>query len=150
VLALAGCGSATRLPPPAGPAHASAVVAPGVRAVVDGRARTLSIRSGSTTLASAPAGVGPARVACASARLCYVTDRRGDALLVFAVGDGGRSLHLTRRVYLPGGPDAIAVDTARHRLEVTTDRTHRLALLPAHGRPHVLAWRATRTTTATP
>ncbi len=112
--------------------------------------RTLSIRAGNATLASAPAGVGPARVACASARLCYVTDQRGDALLVFAVGDGGRSLRLTRRVYLPGGPDAIAVDAARHRLRVTTDRTHRLALLPAHGRPHVLAWLATRTTTATP
>jgi hypothetical protein len=146
---LAGCGSATRLPPPAGPAHATAPLAPGLRAVVDGRARTLSIRAGSATLASAPAGVGPAHVACASARLCYVTDLRGDALLVFAVADGGRSLHLTRRVYLPGGPDAIAVDAARHRLEVTT-HAHRLAVLPAHGRPHVLAWRATRTSTATP
>ena len=114
-------------------------------AAVDGRARTLTISNARTreALASAPAGVGPTHVACVGAARCYVADTRGDALLVFLVGDGGRALRLTRRVYLPGGPYGIAVDGARHRLWVTTPQSNHLALLPAHGRPHVLARFAT-------
>lgn len=162
-----GCGSRTaaELPPPAQAPRAPAVTAApagtlvrartigerdatagtSLLATVDGRARTLTIRDARThaALASAPAGVGPTHVACASAALCYVADTRGDALLVFAVADGGRALRLTRRVYLPGGPYGIAVDAARHRLWVTTPRSNHLALLPAHGRPHVLARFAT-------
>jgi DNA-binding beta-propeller fold protein YncE len=112
---------------------------------VDGRARTLVVRDARTGArrASAPAGVGPTHVACATATRCYVVDTRGDGLLVFAVGPGGRSLRLTRRVFLPGGPFGLAIDPERHRLWVTTPATNRLALLPAHGRPHVLAWFAT-------
>jgi DNA-binding beta-propeller fold protein YncE len=120
---------------------ASAPLGTALRATVDPRARTLTVRAarGGTKLASAPAGVGPTHVACAGTTRCYVADSRGDALLVFAIGDGGRALRLTRRVYLPGGPYGIAVDPARHRLWVTTPQSNHLALLPAHGRPHVLA-----------
>jgi DNA-binding beta-propeller fold protein YncE len=171
VLLAAGCGSQTvaQLPPPATAPAAPALRAapagtvgrlPGAAAVagdsatlaggalvasVDGRARTLTIRDARTgaPLTSAPAGVGPTHVACAGAARCYVTDTGGDALLVFAAGDGGRALRLTRRVYLPGGPYGIAVDPRRHRLWVTTPATNHLALLPAHGRPHVLARFAT-------
>jgi hypothetical protein len=130
-----------RLPAPAGPPATSASLAGGrLLAVVDGRARTLTIRDARTraSLASAPAGVGPTHVGCIGAARCYVTDTRGDALLVFLVGDDGKALRLTRRVYLPGGPSAITVDAARRRLSVTLPRSHRVALLPAHGRPHVL------------
>jgi hypothetical protein len=145
-LVAAGCGSATvaQLPAPAGPAGTTPLASGRLVATVDGRARTLTIGDARThaALASAPAGVGPTGVGCAGATLCYVADTRGDALLVFRVGDGGRALRLTRRVYLPGGPEAVTVDPARHQLRVTTRRPHRLALLPAHGRPHVLAWRA--------
>jgi DNA-binding beta-propeller fold protein YncE len=169
-LLAAGCGSQTELPAPAKAPRSPAVDAPpagtivrvgaetaagptapttlaGGRlvAAVDGRARTLTIRDARTrvALASAPAGVGPTHVACVGAARCYVADTRGDALLVFVVGDGGRTLRLTRRVYLPGGPYGIAVDAARHRLWVTTPQSNHLALLPAHGRPHVLARFAT-------
>ena len=89
-------------------------------------------------LATASAGVGPTHVACAGTTRCYVVDTRGDALLVFAIADQGHQLRLTRRVYLPGGPYGIALDPARHRLWVTTPASNHLALLPAHGRPHVL------------
>jgi DNA-binding beta-propeller fold protein YncE len=121
---------------------ATAPLGPGLVATVDGRARTLTVRDARTggALASAAAGVGPTHVACAGTARCYVADTRGDALLVFAVGAGGRSLRLTRRVYLPGGPYGIAVDARRHRLWVTAPRGDHLALLPAHGRPHVLTW----------
>jgi DNA-binding beta-propeller fold protein YncE len=114
-------------------------------AVVDDRARTLTIRDARTrhVLSSAPAGVGPTHVACAGSARCYVADTRGDALLVFAIGDDGRALRLTRRVYLPGGPYGIAVDARRHRLWITAPGRNELALLPAHGRPHVLARFAT-------
>jgi hypothetical protein len=140
----AGCGSrsAAELPAPAGPPTASASLAGGrYLATVDGRARTLTIRDARThaALASAPAGVGPTHVGCIGAARCYVTDTRGDALLVFLVGDDGRALRLTRRVYLPGGPYAITVDAARRRLRVTLPQSRRVAVLPAHGRPHVLA-----------
>jgi hypothetical protein len=130
------------LPAPAGPPAASASLAGGrYLATVDGRARTLTIRNARTrdALASAPAGVGPTHVACIGAARCYVTDTRGDALLVFLVADGGKAVRLTRRVYLPGGPYGITVDAARRRLRVTLPRSHRVALLPAHGRPHQLA-----------
>jgi hypothetical protein len=146
LLAVAGCGSApvARLPAPAGPAGTAPLATGDLVATVDGRARTLTIRDGRTraALASAPAGVGPTAVGCVGATLCFVADTRGDALLVFHVGDDGRALRLARRVFLPGGPEAIAVDAAHRRLRVTTRRPHRLALLPAHGRPHVLSWRA--------
>jgi DNA-binding beta-propeller fold protein YncE len=169
-LIAAGCGSRTtaQLPPPAGPPDSPPAAAPpagtlqparagdtaavpailaGGRlvAVVDGRARTLTIRAARSgaVLGSAPAGVGPTHVACVGAARCYVTDTRGDGLLVFVVGEGGRTLRLTRRVFLPGGPYGIAVDAARRRLWVTAPGGNHLALLPAHGRPHVLAWFAT-------
>jgi DNA-binding beta-propeller fold protein YncE len=55
-------------------------------------------------------------------------------------GDG---LELTRRLYLPGGPYGIAVDHGRGRLWVTLPGRNEVVELPAHGRPHVIARRAT-------
>jgi hypothetical protein len=141
LLALAGCGSQTANPPPAEPPRSPPLTAApageilaGVtrpvpaartRAAVDRRARELVLGS-----ARAPAGVGPTNVACAA--WCYVTDTRGDALLVF------RRLELVRRLYLAGGPYGIAVDRRRRLLYVTLPARNELVQLPAHGRPHVL------------
>jgi hypothetical protein len=140
---LAGCGSlgVEELPPPAGPDRSSPVPALGgaLTADVDGRARALELYDATTRrlVGRAPAGVGPTHVACQQCGAwCWVVDTRGDALLVFKVRRGADP-ELTRRLYLPGGPDAISVDRRRGRLRV------RLAAggtveLPAHGRPYVI------------
>jgi DNA-binding beta-propeller fold protein YncE len=167
-VAAAGCGSETvgQLPPAAGPARAPALAAPPAGrvvaaaraphrlavaatappaertssgralAVLSPRARVLQLddpRTGRRT-ARAAAGVGPAQVAAAGDRL-YVTDTRGGALLVFTTRP---QLELIRRVYLPGGPYAIALDPARHRLWVTLTARNEVVGLSADGRPRAL------------
>jgi hypothetical protein len=138
-LVLAGCGSATvsQLPPAAGPARDEASLADGRRVALLGRERVVELlgaRSG-RRVASAPAGIGPTHVACLDRGWCYVTDTRGDALLVYRVGAG---IELRRRYRLAGGPEAIAVDHRRRRLLVTLAAGGRRVELAAHGRPHVL------------
>ena len=82
--------------------------------------------------AGAPdAGVGPTR-ALSDGRWLWVLDTRGDALLVYRVRP---ALELARRVYLPGGPVALALDPVKHRLWVTLAETNEVVELPAHGRP---------------
>jgi len=151
VLALAGCGSARvdQLPLPVGPARDVAPLTRGRSVVLLGRARELELRDArGRILGRAPAGVGPTQLACldrgATPAWCYVTDTRGDALLVFAVRAG---IEPRRRLYLPGGPEAISFDHARRHLLVTL-RTREVVELPAHGRPHVLRRRAPRLRTA--
>lgn len=95
-------------------------------------ARTLERR------ASVPAGVGPTHVVCAPSGPCFVADTDGDALLVLRVGADGRSLRLSRRVYLDGAPYGIAIDPERGRLWVTLTARNELVELGAHGRPHIL------------
>lgn len=142
---LAACGSAAPadLPPAAGPPREVAPLSGGRTAVLLGRERILELRDArGRLLGSAPAGVGPTGVACldrgAPTSWCYVTDTRGNALLVFAVGAG---VQPRRRLYLPGGPTGVSVDHARRRLFVTVRAGHELVELPAHGRPHVLRTR---------
>jgi DNA-binding beta-propeller fold protein YncE len=102
-------------------------------------ARTLTITDRSGRIVnSKPAGVGPTHVACAANGPCFVVDTGGDALLVFRVGAGGRTLRLTRRVYVAGTPYAIAIDGVRHRLWVTLTARNEVVELPSHGRPHIL------------
>jgi hypothetical protein len=141
MLVLAGCGSARvdQLPAPVGPAREVAPLTGGRSVVLLGRARVLELRDArGRLLGRAPAGVGPTHVACldrgAAPAWCYVTDTRGDALLVFAVRDG---IAPRRRLYVAGGPDGVRLDHARRRLLVTL-RSHEVVELPAHGRPHVL------------
>jgi hypothetical protein len=134
-IVLAGCGSATvgELPPAAGPARKVAALADGRRVELLGRAREVELldRAG-RRVGRAPAGIGPTDVACLRHRWCYVTDERGDALLVYTVGDG---IELTRRYRLAGGPREVAV--RRQRLLVTIATGRRVELI-AHGRPHRL------------
>jgi hypothetical protein len=144
---LAGCGSARvqQLPPPVGRARDVAPLTGGRSVVLLGRARVLELRDGrGRLLGRAPAGVGPTDLACADHGVapawCYVTDTRGNALLVFAVGT---RIEPRRRLYLPGGPDGVTLDHGRRRLLVTL-KTHEVVELPAHGRPHVLRRRPPR------
>jgi DNA-binding beta-propeller fold protein YncE len=108
-------------------------------AVVSVRERRLELYDAHTLrrIGSAPAGVGPTHVACVSPTgPCYVLDTRGGAILVYSLS--GHHLEPTRRLYLPGGPYGVAIDTTRHRLWVTLPALNELVELPAHGRPHVL------------
>jgi len=100
------------------------------------RERRVELRDGRTAelIASADAGVGPTR-AVANDRWLWVVDTRGDALLVFRTRP---ELELVRRVFLPGGPYAIALDAQKLRLWVTLTATNEVAELPAHGRPREL------------
>jgi hypothetical protein len=139
---LLGCGSAGvgQLPPAVGAPREVAALADGRTVVLLGRERVLELHDAhGRRLGRAPAGVGPTHVACldrAAARAwCYVTDTRGDALLVFAVGAG---IEPQRRYYLPGGPDRVSLDHSRRRLLVTLRAGREVLELPAHGRPHVL------------
>ena len=140
--ALAGCGSAPvdRLPPAAGPAREVAGLTRGRSVLLLGHERVVELRDAhGRRLGRAPAGVGPTHVACvdhgAPTSWCYVTDTRGDALLVFAVG---ARIEPRRRLYLPGGPDGVSLDHSRRRLLVTLLKGREVVELPAHGRPHVL------------
>jgi len=157
--ALAGCGSqpVAELPPPAGPAASPPLTAtPAGRVVrrargfrfprrparatsaggrlvaaVAGRARRLELYDARRRrrVASAPAGVGPTTVVAADGRF-YVADTRQGALLIF---DRRPRFELQRRVYLPGGPYALAVDPARRRLWVTLTARNELVRLTADG-----------------
>jgi hypothetical protein len=158
-LLLAGCGSASvaELPPPAEPARAPALDEPPAgrvlpieraarpRSVADAgdaiavlsvRARVLELYDARTLrrVGRAPAGIGPTQVVAAGDRL-YVVDTDGGALLVY---EQEPALELVRRVYLPGSPYGIALDTMRRRLWVTLTARNELVELPAHGRPHPL------------
>jgi hypothetical protein len=152
--ALAGCGSAAveRLPPAAGPPRDHATLTGGRTVTLLGRERVLELRDArGRSLGRAPAGVGPTHVACVDHRApiswCYVTDTRGDALLVFAVG---ARIEPRRRLYLPGGPDGVSLDHSRRRLLVTLRKGREVVEMPAHGRPHVLRRRAPMPGTALP
>ena len=161
----AGCGSAgtSELPPAAGPpvsppvsvapagqvsdgalplglgpvgARRTAVEGGARQAVVDGRAREVELRETGATeaLGRVDAGVGPTR-ALSDGRWLWLLDTRGDAMLVYRVRP---QLELVRRVYLPGGPVALALDPVGHRLWVTLAKRNEVVEFPAHGRPSEL------------
>lgn len=161
----AGCGSASvaELPPPAQPrASPPLAVAPAGRvvegarlpgaassrpdvvpvdegakaAVIRGREREVVLvdRRTRKRLGRADAGVGPTR-GVADDRWLWVADTQGDALLVFRTRP---ELELVRRVFLPGGPYAIALDEEKLRLWVTLTGRNEVVELPAHGRPSEL------------
>ncbi len=108
----------------------------GRTALVLGRERVVELRDDRTgaTLGRAGAGVGPTR-GVSKERWLWVADTEGDALLVFRVRP---KLELVRRVFLAGGPYAIAIDEEKARLWVTLTGSNEVVELPAHGRPSEL------------
>jgi len=124
---------------PTAPVPVAVVPAAGGRrlVVLAGRARVVELRDGTTgrLLDRKDAGLGPARMALRG-RWLWVTDTRGNALLVYRVLED--RLELARRAHLPGGPFAITVDVDRYRLRVALTEANAVAELPAHGRPRVL------------
>ncbi|HYF26183.1 MAG TPA: hypothetical protein VD931_10635, partial [Baekduia sp.] len=64
----------------------------------------------------------------------YVVDAVGEGLLVVQTRPAPR---VTRRVALPGGPYAAAVEPDRHDLYVTLTARNEVVRLPAHSRPFV-------------
>jgi hypothetical protein len=132
---LAGCGSATvgELPPADGPARKAVTLADGRRVELLGRERVVELLDhAGRRVGRAPAGIGPTDLTCLRRRWCYVTDTRGDALLVYAVGD---RIELTRRYRVAGGPRELAVRGQRLLVTLATGRRVQLV---AHGRPHRL------------
>jgi hypothetical protein len=133
LLAFAGC--AAEQPPAAAPPGPPARVDHGrAFAVLHARARTLDVYDATTRqrLGSAPAGIGPARLAADGANLLYVTDRVGQAVLVFHLRP---RFELIRRVPLRGSPYAISFDRARGSLWITLPETHRVLEYAAGARP---------------
>jgi DNA-binding beta-propeller fold protein YncE len=106
-------------------------------AVVSVRERELELYDARTLrrIDRAPAGVGPTHGVCLKHGFCLVLDTRGGAVLVFALRP---HLELVRRLYLPGGPYGVALDSARRRVWVTLPALNQVVELPAHRRPHVL------------
>ena len=166
--ALAGCGSAplAENPPPAGPPvspplHArpdgrlvAASALPDLpragtettaergatRVVLRPRERVLELYDGAQRIASAPAGVGPARVVSDDGNYVFVADTAGGAVLVFRVRP---ELALVRRYALPDGPYGMAIDNRRHRMFVTQVGRNRLWVLNVGARLTRLGLHAT-------
>jgi hypothetical protein len=101
-------------------------------AVLCGRERVLEIYDARTLkrLGRTGAGIGPVDVTTDGAQLAYVTDVKGDALLVFHLRP---RFQLIRRVHVIGGPYAIRFDKAR--LSITLSKTGRTVEYVASSRP---------------
>ena len=83
-------------------------------------------------LGKAGAGIGPTGLATDGVELLWVTDVKGNALLVFHLRP---RFELIRRVHQSGGPYAIAFDRERRGLWITVARTNQLVHYAAGSRP---------------
>jgi hypothetical protein len=103
-------------------------------AVLTGRERTLEIYDARTLkrIGKTGAGIGPTGLATDNVELLWVTDVKGDALLVFHLRP---RFELIRRVHQIGGPYAIASDRERWGLWITLARTNQLVNYSAGSRP---------------
>ena len=103
-------------------------------AVLTGRERTLEIYDARTLerVGKTGAGIGPTGLATDGVELLWVTDVKGDALLVFHLRP---RFELIRRVHQIGGPYAIAFDRERRGLWITVARTNQLVHYAAGSRP---------------
>jgi hypothetical protein len=108
-------------------------------AVLTGRERTLEIYDAETLerVGRTGAGIGPTALATDGVELLWVTDVKGDALLVFHLRP---RFELIRRVHQSGGPYAIAYDRERWGLWIALARTNQLVHYSAGSRP---VWRET-------
>jgi hypothetical protein len=103
-------------------------------AVLCGRERTLEVYDARTLkrLGSTGAGIGPVGLATDGVQLAYVTDVKGDALLVFHLRP---RFELIRRVHIIGGPYAIAYDQDRWELTITLSKAGQTVRYAAGNRP---------------
>jgi hypothetical protein len=103
-------------------------------AVLTGRERTLELYDARTLkrVGKTGAGIGPTGLATDGVELLWVTDVKGDALLVFHLRP---RFELIRRVHQIGGPYAIAFDRERRGLWITVARTNQLVHYAAGSRP---------------
>jgi hypothetical protein len=108
-------------------------------AVLTGRERTLEIYDAETLerVGKTGAGIGPTAMTTDNVEILYVTDVKGDALLVFHLRP---RFELIRRVHVIGGPYAITYDRERWGLWMTLARANTLVHYAAGSRP---VWRET-------
>jgi hypothetical protein len=103
-------------------------------AVLCGRERVLEVYDARTLkrLGRTGAGIGPVGLATDGVQLAYVTDVKGDALLVFHMRP---RFELIRRVHVIGGPYAIAFEKDRWQLSITLSKTGQTVNYAAGNRP---------------
>jgi DNA-binding beta-propeller fold protein YncE len=106
-------------------------------AVISVRAYTIELFDPRTLRGggSQSAGLGPTHAEADAEGRVYVTDTRGDALVVFATRP---RLRFLARVPLRGAPYGIAVDAERRSVWVTLTARNELVKLSAGDRPRVL------------
>jgi hypothetical protein len=103
-------------------------------AVLCGRERVLEVYDARTLqrLGRTDAGIGPVGLATDGVHLLYVTDVKGDALLVFHLRP---RFELIRRVHVIGGPYAIDFEPGRWQLRIELSRLHQSVNYAAGNRP---------------
>jgi DNA-binding beta-propeller fold protein YncE len=109
-----------------------AVTGSGLVGVVGVRGLTLEVFEADTleVLGSADAGEGPTHVRSGPGNRLYVTDTRGDAVLIYATRPQPERLG---RVSLPGSPYGIDVDPRRDHLWVTLTSEQRVVQFALEG-----------------
>ncbi|MEP6952748.1 MAG: hypothetical protein ABI950_01655 [Solirubrobacteraceae bacterium] len=133
-----GCGSAavSDLPESFGVSTPTTVRPHGrLRAVLDPRARTVTVYDGARRIGVQPAGVAPVGFASNDLYRVYVADAGADGLLIYRLDP---DFALERRLRLRGEPYALVADAARRRLYATLRARDLVVEMPLHGRPHVL------------
>jgi hypothetical protein len=103
-------------------------------AVLCGRERVLEVYDARTLkrLGRTGAGIGPVGLATDGVQLLYVTDVKGDALLVFHLRP---RFELIRRAHVIGGPYAIDFEKDRWGLRIELSRLHQVVNYAAGNRP---------------
>jgi hypothetical protein len=139
LVALAGCGSesVSELPAPFGVSAPTTVRADAgrLRAVLDPRARRVTLYDGARRRGTQPAGVAPVGFVSNDRFRVFVADAGSDGLLIYRLRP---DFVLERRLRLRGEPFALAADHARKRLYATLRTRDLVVELPDHGRPHVI------------
>jgi DNA-binding beta-propeller fold protein YncE len=110
-----------------------AVTDDGLVGVVGVRGLTLEVFDASTleSLGRTDAGEGPTHVRAGPENRFYVTDTRGDAVLIYEAGPQPEQIG---RVALPGSPYGIAIDLRRDQLWVTLTAKQRVVQFALEGR----------------
>src|SRR5215210_3157663 len=109
-----------------------AVTDAGLAGVVSVRGLTLEVFDAGTleSLGSLDAGDGPTHVEAGPENRFYVTDTRGDAMLIYEAGPQPNQIG---RVSLTGSPYGIAIDSRRNQLWVTLTAEQRVVQFALEG-----------------